>query len=112
MFVEIKPLPSINQLSARADADSQMRRRFAEFYDATPSLFTGISAFGHIVCKYELNKELDNRIIPAPIRGSDERVVDVAPRMRWDLDLTTASGAARILNIFQEVKNVMLNEGV
>ena len=112
MFVEIMPLSSIDRLSTRADADSQMRRRFAELYDATPSLFTGISAFGHIVCKYELNKELNNRIIPPPTRGSDERVVDVAPRTRWDLDLTTAPGAARILNIFQEVKNVMLNEDV
>jgi len=50
MFVEIKPLAAVDQLSARADADTQMRRRFAEFYDATPSCFTGISAFGHVVC--------------------------------------------------------------
>lgn len=112
MIVEIKPLSAVDQLSARADADLQMRRRFAEFYDATPSLFTGISAFGHIVCKYEIDKGLDNQIMPAPIRGSDERVVDTAPRMRWDLDLTTAPGAARILEIFQQVKNVVLNEGV
>ena len=111
MFVEIKPLSSLNQLSVRADADSQMRRRFAEFYDTTPSRFTGISAFGHIVCKYELNKG-DDRIIPTPIPGSDERVVDVAPRMRWDLDLTTSPGATRILDIFQQVKDVMLKEGV
>jgi len=69
MFVEIKPLSAVDQLSARADADSQMRRRFAEFYDATPSIFTGISAFGHIVCKYEIDKGLGNRIIPTPIRG-------------------------------------------
>ncbi|KAF8635125.1 hypothetical protein AX17_004026 [Amanita inopinata Kibby_2008] len=112
MVVEIKPYSAFDQLSARGDADSQMRRRFAEFYDATPSYFTGISAFGHIVCKYELNKEDNNRITPAAIPGSLERLVDVAPRMNWDLDLTTDGGATRILHIFQEVKDVMLNEAV
>jgi hypothetical protein len=40
-----------------------------------------------------------------------ERVIDVAPRPRWDLDLTTAEGADQILAIFQEVKNVILDEG-
>lgn len=40
-----------------------------------------------------------------------EHVIDVAARARWDLDLTTAAGAGRILNMFQEVKNMMLNEG-
>ena len=112
MFVEIKALSTISQLSARADVDLQMRRRFSDFYDAnTPSIFTGISTFGHIVCKYELNKENGNRITPAPVQGSMEYVIDVAPRARWDLDLTTAAGASRILAIFQEVKNVMLSKG-
>jgi hypothetical protein len=108
MFVEIKPLLAIDSISARADADLQMRRWFAEFYDAAPSIFTGISAFGHLVSKYELNKE-DNRITPVPLQGSMEHIVDVAPRARWDLDLTTAAGADQILAIFQEVKNVMIS---
>ena len=103
MFVEIKSLSAIDQLSVRPDADLQMRRCFTDFYDVTPSIFIGICAFGHIVCKYELNKE-DNRIKPAPIQGSLELVV--APGNRWDLDLTTVAGAAQIPNIFQAVKNV------
>jgi len=111
MFVEIKPLPAINSLSARAEADSQMRQRFADFYDVSSTIFTGISAFGHIVCKYELDKHDDNRITPEAVQNSINFVVDVAPRARWDLDLTTAEGAARVLNIFQAVKNVMLDEG-
>ena len=110
MFVEIKPLPAINSLSARAEADSQMRQRFADFYDASSTIFTGISAFGHIVCKYELDKDDDNRITPEAVQNSINYVVDVAPRARWDLDLTTAEGAARVLNIFQTVKNVMVDE--
>jgi hypothetical protein len=46
----------------------------------------------------------------APIPRSMEHI-DVAPRARWDLDLTTAAGAYRIQSIFQEIRNVMLNEG-
>ena len=111
LFVEIKPLPTIQSLSARAEADAQMRQRFADFYDATPTIFTGISAFGHIVCKYELHKDDGNRITPGAIISSPDYVVDVAPKARWDLDLTTAEGATRIQAIFQHVKNVMLNEG-
>jgi hypothetical protein len=111
MVVEIKPLPAIHSLSARAEADSQMRQRFTDFYGASSTIFTGISAFGHIVCKYELNKEDGNGITPQGLQNSVNYVVDVAPRTRWDLDLTTPQGADRILKIFQEVKNVMLDEG-
>ncbi|KAF8622537.1 hypothetical protein AX15_006940 [Amanita polypyramis BW_CC] len=57
MFVEVKSLTAIDSTSARADADVQMRQRFIDFYDASPTIFTGLSAFGHIVCKYELDKE-------------------------------------------------------
>lgn len=98
----------IGHISTRANADLQMRRRFTDFYDATPSIFADISAFGHMVCKYELNKENDNRISPAPIQSSMEHVVDVAPRAHWDPDLTSPAGADRFLGIFQEVKSVML----
>lgn len=104
MFVEIKTLAAIDSLSARVEADTQMRQRFVDFYDASPAIFTGISAFGHIVCKYELNKDDGNRITPAVIQNSADHVIDVAPRGRWGLDLTTAEGAARIQAIFQEVR--------
>ncbi|KAM6489259.1 hypothetical protein JOM56_015160 [Amanita muscaria] len=110
MFVEIKPLTAMNSLSVRADADAQMRQRFLDFFDAMPTILTGISAFGHVVCKYELDKE-NKRITPSKIERRTNCVTDVAPRARWDLDLTTAEGAARIQAIFQEVKNVKFNEG-
>jgi hypothetical protein len=84
--------------------------RFLIFYDATPTILTDISAFGHVVCKYELDKE-NKRITPSKIEKRTNCVTDVAPRARWDLDLTTAEGAARIQAIFREVKNVKLNKG-
>ena len=111
MFVEIKPLATTDLLSAQGEADTQMQQRFDNFYNATPAIFTGISAFGHIVCKYELNKDNGNWITPAVIWSSPDHIVDVVSRVHWGLDLTTAEGAAWIQAIFQEVKNVMLNEG-
>jgi len=42
MFVEIKPLANLGLISARKEADSQMRQRFTDFYDAAPTIFTGI----------------------------------------------------------------------
>ena len=65
MFVEIKTGSAINSLSARALADAQTRERFGNYYDATPSIFVGLSAFGHHVAQYTLNKEKNNKIPPA-----------------------------------------------
>ena len=55
MFVEIKTGSAINSLSARALADAQTWERFGDYYDATPSIFVGLSAFGHHVAQYTLN---------------------------------------------------------
>ena len=85
------------QLGLEPMLTSQMRRRFA---DDTPSIFIGIIAFGHTVC---VMSSTATKIITSPIRGSMEHVIDVAPGSRWDLDLTTAEGADRILVIFREV---------
>ena len=86
-----------------------MRQRFIDFYDASPTTLTGISAFGHMICKYELNKG-DNRITPTAVPDSLNYVVDVAPQERWDLDLTTAVGGGRLLDIFEQIKTEMIRE--
>jgi hypothetical protein len=109
MFVEIKPLANLGSVSALKEADSQMRQRFTDFYDATPTVFTGISAFGHVICKYELDKE-DNKVTPDAIPDSVDYLADVAPQERWDLDLTTDVGGHQILDIFEQVKSMMMRE--
>ena len=76
-------------------------RLWTDFFNSTPSVFAVISTFGHIICKYELNKEDDNWITSAPIRGSMEHVIDVAPTRR-DLYLTTTPGVGQILAIFRK----------
>ena len=112
MFVELKPGSAINSLSARAKADAQTRERFGDFYDATPSIFIGLSAFGHHVAQYTLNKEENNKITPNQILGSPTYLVDVAPKERWGIDLTTDEGGRQMLDIIAQVKHVMLDEGM
>ena len=112
MFVEIKTGSAINSLSARALADAQTRERFGNYYDATPSIFVGLSAFGRHVAQYTLNKEKNNKITPSRILASPEHLVDVAPRQRWDVDLTTEEGGRRMLDIIQLVELVMIDEGM
>ena len=112
MFVEIKTGSAINSLSARALTDAQTWERFGDYYDATPSIFVGLSAFGHHVAQYTLNKEENNKITPSRILASPEHLVDVAPRQRWDIDLTTEEGGRRMLDIIQLVELVMIDEGL
>ena len=70
MFVEIKTGSAINSLSARTLADAQTRERFGDYYDATPSIFVGLSAFGRHVAQYTLNIEENNKITPSWILAS------------------------------------------
>ena len=112
MFVEIKTGSAINSLSARALADAQTRERFGDYYDATPSIFVGLSAFGRHVAQYTLNKEENNKITPSQILASPERLVDVAPRQRWGIDLTTEEGGRRMVDIIQLVELVMIDESM
>ncbi|KAG5718782.1 hypothetical protein E4T56_gene2661 [Termitomyces sp. T112] len=59
MFVELKSFRSLDSLQARADADTQMRKR----------------AFGHMVCKYELRKDKKNELTSLPLPNSHRYVV-------------------------------------
>lgn len=103
MFVELKPLAKLRRICESASFRAESERRFADFYDASPTVFTGISAFGPVVCKYELNKE-DKSFTPELIPDIGAYINDVAPLDRWDLDLRTDVGGDRILDIFEKVK--------
>jgi hypothetical protein len=106
MFVEIKPLSSLSSLSSRANADLQIRERFEEFFDGTPSAFMfGLSAFGPRICLYSLYKKTEESVI------LPERLVhvrDTAPLNRWNVDLMTDEG---YMEIFNRVKQTMKLEG-
>ncbi|KAG6871298.1 hypothetical protein C0995_006323 [Termitomyces sp. Mi166 len=100
MFVELQPFHKLRGLDARDQVDVQMRNRLKQFSDTAPRTYNGLSAFGHMVRKYELRKAEGNRLLPPRYQGL------------WDLNLVTDEGGDRIVAIMEAVKNMMLNEGV
>lgn len=112
MFVEIKPLCKISLSSARADAHDQMCDRFRAYLQAaTPPTLIGLSAFGHMVCPYELTTATGD-VTPKELPLFLNYVTDIAPQERWDLDLMTDEGRNQLVAIIEQVKNVVLAEGM
>lgn len=110
MFV--KPMSSLASPSVRAKADQQMRERFVEFFDSTPSIMFGLSAFGPRICLYTLDKETrENMILPHGIENSPLFVRDTAPLNRWNIDLMTDAGYDETMAFSNRVKQVMEREG-
>ena len=90
-FVEVKTALTITLLSARADADDQMRERLRLLYDRdqSPSELHGISALGTKNCFHSLDKSLES-LTPLAIPRKEAYINDnTAPVDRWDSDILT-----------------------
>lgn len=85
-FVEVKTALTITILSARADADDQMRQRLRQLYDQSLSELRGISALGTKLCFYSLDKSLES-LTPLAIPRNEAYINDTAPVARWDSDI-------------------------
>ncbi len=109
-FLEIKPPKIFDNRSARADTDKQMRRRFHQLYDASPSQLHGFSVFGTRCCHYSLNKETDNSIAPDPIPSNPQYVTDTAPEEWWTLDILDRTGYKKFSEVIQYVKGLGQDE--
>jgi hypothetical protein len=110
-FVEVKTALTITLLSARADADDQMRERLRQLYDQSLSELRGISALGTKLCFYSLDKSLES-LTPIAIPRNDAYINDTAPVDRWDLDVLTDDGYNRFMDVCNEVKDLAIVEGV
>ncbi|KAF8218671.1 hypothetical protein L208DRAFT_1419637 [Tricholoma matsutake] len=102
-FLEIKPPGHVNDISSRIAADDQMRDRFRSLYDLTPlPRLHGISAMGQRLAFYCLDKASGN-VEPEYVERSRSRITDVVPAERWDLDITTAAGYERFMDVINNV---------
>jgi hypothetical protein len=109
-FVEIKPPKEFRGISARRDADRQMRKRFEQLYNSSPTEMYGVSAFGTRLSFYEMIKP-DNVINPAPAAIASELVVvDVAPEAMWDKDILEEDGWAKFTEVTTHVKELGTDE--
>lgn len=102
-ILEIKEPSKIKLLSARQEADIQIRRRLRDLrYECTLDKLYGVSAFGTKICFYNINK--NNIIEPYIIQQDPEYLIDTAPKERWNTDILTTSGYVAIMNIFNYIK--------
>ena len=104
-FIEIKPLPHLDDISTREKADQQMRDQLVTIIGRNlviPKLY-GISAMGtrFSVYEYSLNT---NMPLPPSITRDAIYVTDVAPADRWNYELLEADGEQKMRELVAEVK--------
>ena len=91
-FLEAKAAGHIRNDSSRTDADQQMRQRvYALRNDIEIPILYGVSAIGTKLCFYKYTKDTQE-LEPAPIPDNATRMVDLAPRDRWNFDVLTPEG--------------------
>jgi len=94
-ILEIKTGPKLGLVSAREEADLQIRTRLRDLIDICPlSKLHAISAIGTKLCFY--TAEAGRAITPPRIVADDQLAADTAPLGRWDCDVLEAEGAARL----------------
>jgi hypothetical protein len=106
-FLEIKPPRDCVHRSTRAAADSHMRTRFFDLIDAVElPVIHGVSALGPLLCFYSYDT-VYNTMTPARIPQDPELMLDVAPASRWNVDLLSENGVARMSQVADHVKSMV-----
>ncbi|KAM6499124.1 hypothetical protein JOM56_004632 [Amanita muscaria] len=109
-FLEIKPPGHVNDIVSRIAADDLMRDRFRNLYDLTPlPRLHGTSAMGQRLAFYCLDKATGN-VEPEYVERSRSRVTDVVPANMWVLDITTAAGYERFMEVVNDAKGMCKDE--
>ena len=105
-FIDIKPQTHLKHDRTRAAADKQMRERYTRLKDdlAIDKLY-GLSAMGAHFAVYEYDRAT-NRLRPAQIPADPEVMLDVAPKERWQFDLLSEVGSAKLAGLVDEVKEM------
>jgi len=103
-FLEVKPPAYYAHRSCRAVADEQMRAQFLELADAVKlPVLHGVSALGTRLCFYSFQSDT-NMLTPPRVLKDLGSMKDVAPPTRWDVDLLSEEGEAKMRQVVDEVK--------
>ncbi|KAH8983293.1 hypothetical protein EDB92DRAFT_2106353 [Lactarius akahatsu] len=108
-FVEIKPPTHLPSLSARKDAENQIRTRFGQLAHLVrvPKLY-GVSAIGRQLSYYTYERA-GGTIEPVALADSTSSIVDTAPIERWNTNIMQEEGRARFLAVVEEIKQMVRN---
>ena len=102
-ILEIKTGPKLRLVSAREEADHQIRRRLRDLIGICPlPALHAVSAIGTKLCFYTAQAEIG--ITPPKIAAERELITDTAPIERWDCDVLEAEGAARLKDVVYEIQ--------
>lgn len=106
LFIEVKPPSHLPIISARKEAENQVRRRFEEISHLVkiPKLY-GISAIGRQLSYYEFDLA-SNRITPDALPDSFAIVTGTAPQERWDTNIIDSEGYDKFMRTVEEVKRM------
>lgn len=105
-FIEVKPPTHLPIISARKDAENQVRRRFGEISHLVkvPRLY-GISAIGRQLSYYEFDKAVGS-ITPDALPDSSTIMMDTAPVERWSTNIMEPEGFDKFMRVVEEVKRM------
>lgn len=108
-FLEIKPGPYLRTDYSRANADRQMRECFLDLHGFVPALryFYGISALGTRLSLY-IYDVATRELIPHRIEAHSTRLNDLAPADRWNINLLSEEGVARVTALAEEIKQMVV----
>ena len=99
----IKTGPKLGLMSAREEADLQVRKRLRDLISICPlPKLHAVSAFGTKLCFY--TAEAGRAISSLRIVADDQLTTDTAPLGHWDCDVLEAEGAARLKAVVQEIQ--------
>lgn len=105
-FMEIKPLDHIENISTRSSADEQMRDRFASLLPLIKTdILHGISALGIKLSHYYLDKET-LKIEPPGIIKDPSIIKDIAPAIRWNIEILKDDGYEKFMDIVKQIKSM------
>jgi hypothetical protein len=105
-FLEAKTYVALNHAPSRKDADDVMRDRFLYFSDHVRLCkLYGISALGTRFSIYEYYSDT-RRLTPKRLRADPDIVSDTAPQERWNYDVMTPEGEAKLKQIVDEIKEM------
>jgi len=106
-FLEVKAYVALDHGSLRKEADDQMRYRFLDFASQSLPLrkLYGISALGTRFSVYEYHSDT-RRLTPRLILPDRNFISDTAPQERWNYDVMTPEGEAKLKQIVGEIKEM------
>ncbi|KAF7966874.1 hypothetical protein HWV62_36689, partial [Athelia sp. TMB] len=106
-FLAIKSPGDYTHRSSRAAADTQMRAQFFDLADVVElPVIHGVSALGTRLCFYSYRFD-NSTLTPPRIPPDSELMNDVAPAARWNVDILSEEGVARMTEAADDVKTMV-----